>query len=230
MSEQENEAFFEAARKMQESSEQFSKEQMSYASKLADKTHEYERRLRSVKLAVTLTALVGSLTAMVSVTSQFFGWDSNRSIISRGLVFSDPSKFASVDEVEVLRASVSKADELLSAAMRQISQPNNNGQAQIIELTSLKATVKSIDERLAILERSISDNPEKALSIPMLRKDQENMSKAIEGNKIAVSAELTRIYDQQKWILGGIGTVLFAAVTALLTALFKMVFKVKETD
>lgn len=90
--------------------------------------------------------------------------------------------------------------------------------------------MKSIDERLAILERSISENPEKALSIPMLRKDQENMSRAIDGNKIAVSAELTRIYDQQKWILGGIGTVLFAAVTALLTALFKMILKGKEAD
>lgn len=56
------------------------------------------------------------------------------------------------------------------------------------------------------------------------------MSKAIEGNKVAVSAELTRIYDQQKWILGGIGTVLFAAVTALLAALFKMILKGKETD
>ncbi|MDH2077200.1 hypothetical protein [Pseudomonas atacamensis] len=230
MSEHENEAFFEAVRKMRESSEQMSKEQQSYASKLADRSNEYERRLRSVKLAMMSVALAGACAAMVPVMSQFLGWDSNRSIISRGIVFSDPSKFASADEVELLRSSVSKAEELLSSAIKQINQPNNNGQVLIVELTSLKAAVKSIDERLEILERSISENPEKALSIPMLRKDQENMSKAIEGNKVAVSAELTRIYDQQKWILGGIGTVLFAAVTALLAALFKMILKGKETD
>lgn len=119
MSEHENEAYFETLRKMRESSEQMSKEQESYASKLADRSNEYERRLRSVKLAIVSVALAGACVAMVTVMSQFFGWDSNRSIISRGVVFSDPSKFASTDEVELLRSSVSKAEELLSSAMKK---------------------------------------------------------------------------------------------------------------
>ncbi len=56
------------------------------------------------------------------------------------------------------------------------------------------------------------------------------MAKSIEANRVAVAVEVDRIYDMQKWILGGIGTVLFAVVTALFAALYKAVMGKRDTD
>ncbi|NWB68076.1 hypothetical protein [Pseudomonas sp. I8001] len=90
-----------------------------------------------------------------------------------------------------------------------------------LEFAMLKERVESINERLTSIERSISDSPEKALSIPLLRKDQENMAKSMDAGKIAVKIEMDRLYEQQKWMLGGIGAVLLTVIGAALSALSK---------
>ena len=210
--------------------EKLKREKAENEDRLASRALSYEQRLKSIRVALLAASLVGAIGAMTSVITQFTNWNKHSSIIPSGLLFPDPSNFATIAQVDELRAYIAQAQERLDAALRAAGTPVNSDASQVLEISVLKASVKSVDERLSVLERSISENPEKALSIPMLRKDQENMVKAIDGNKLEVSAELTRIYDQQKWILGGVGTVLFALVTALFSALFKMVFKSKVID
>lgn len=228
MSEQDNAAFFDAVKKHQEKLE----EHAEYKSRLAEKTMNFEQRVRSLKFALTAATLLGAVAAMVTITSQFFGRDNGRALIAQAVSTGDSSKFATLEQLNDLKVSTANAQAVLDSAVKQLGQTfdDRNTVSQVFELTSLRASVEQIDSRLLVLERSISDNPEKALSIPMLRKDQENMAKAIEGNKLAVSSDLSRIYDQQKWILGGVATILFALVTALFSALFKMVFKTKENE
>lgn len=215
---------------MREDAERQSAEYSRMAATHEARLTESARRIRSLKLAGIMVSLVGASVAMVGVTSQFLGWESNRSSAARAISFLPRDKFASKEDLEGLRASYSNATKMLDSAFNNLDGPTKANDAKTVELSVLKSTVNVIDERLKVLERSISDNPEKALSIPMLRKDQENMAKSIDSNKLAVSEELTRIYDQQKWILGGIGTVLFAAITALLSVLYKMFFKGRDSD
>ena len=98
-----------------------------------------------------------------------------------------------------------------------------------LEYELLKERVESINERLTLIEKAISENPEKALSIPMLRKDQENMSKSIETGRVAIKVEMDRLYEQQKWMLGGIGAVLLTVIGAALSALSKTYLKGQDS-
>lgn len=192
------------------------------------KSKDNDRDTRQIRLVVASFILTVLLTATGIVATQFFRWDNGRLIPGMIPVF-DSTKFATASDVERLQSSAYNADRILKAAINSVGKPYGAG-IQIAEFAALKESVTLIGERLSVLEKSIADNPEKALSIPMLRKDQENMAKAIEQNKLSLNVELARIYDQQKWMLGGIGTVLLAAVTALLSVLYKMVFKTKDAE
>lgn len=196
--------------------------------RLIDKTLNYADRLKTMKLVSISVALALSAALMSFVTSKFVGLDMNRSILSGLVTNFEPEKFATIDQVNDLKASNAKIQEALTAALDTIAKSGGGDAAQAFELSSLKASVTLVDQRLAVIERSISESPEKALSIPLLRKDQETLAKEIDTGRAAVSIELARIYDQQKWMLGGVGTVLVAVVAALFTALFKIIFKPKD--
>lgn len=191
----------------------------------------FDRRAKSLRLASISVALAGVLIPAIAVTYQFFNWDKKTPSVSTLLDSAFQKTFATADEVDQLRTKIPDLEKVLSRAKVLIAEHRETDDSlglNYLGFSALESNVSKIDARLNVLERSIADNPEKALSIPMLRKDQENMSKSIEANKIALSVELDRIYDMQKWILGGIGTVLFAAVTALLSALYNNLMAKKE--
>lgn len=72
--------------------------------------------------------------------------------------------------------------------------------------------VQALESRLAVIEKFILDSPDKALSIPMLRKEQEEFSKRILDLTAATTKELDRQYDLIKWAGGGAFTALFALI------------------
>lgn len=75
--------------------------------------------------------------------------------------------------------------------------------------------------RLKSIESAILESPERALSIPLLRKDIAESAKRVEEYRIASRFETDRLYEQQKWMLGGIGTVLLAVIGGAITIIFR---------
>jgi len=174
----------------------------------------YERRVRSIKLAVTLSLMIMLVFSLIPVGYNLFR--SSPSIRSGGV--NGDSKLN-----EVFRDTTAKELGDLNAFIVKLRADSEKSNPEEISRALFKADLSLLKDRVALLEKSISDSPEKALSIPLLRRDQESMSKSIEANRLAVTAELSRIYDQQKWMLTGIGTALLAALTALAGALYKTV-------
>lgn len=192
---------------------------------------EFARRAKSLRLAAISVALLGVLASTTAVTYQFFNWDKKSPSINSVFDSAFKKTFATADEVDQLRTEIPDFEKIFSRAkilLAERRETDDSPGLKYLEFSALESSVSKIDARLTVLERSIADNPEKALSIPMLRKDQENMEKSIEANKVALTIELNRIYELQKWILGGIGTVLFAAVTALLSALYNALMAKKD--
>lgn len=64
-----------------------------------------------------------------------------------------------------------------------------------IKLAMYETDMKLLKNRMIAMENSISNSPERVLSIPLLRRDQQNMSKLIESSRQAVDSQLARIYD-----------------------------------
>ncbi|WP_180699646.1 hypothetical protein [Pseudomonas crudilactis] len=174
----------------------------------------YERRVRSVKIAVTLSLLIMLVFSIIPVGYNLFR--SNPSL--RTAEINGDSKLN-----ELFRNTTAKELREINAFVAKLRADSDKSSPEEISRALFETDLRLLKERIILLEKSISDSPEKALSIPLLRRDQESMSKSIEANKFAISNELSRIYDQQKWMLTGIGTALLAALTALAGALYKTV-------
>ncbi|TKD37244.1 hypothetical protein [Azotobacter chroococcum] len=71
-----------------------------------------------------------------------------------------------------------------------------------VRLGELNQLVKSLDERLQKLETAILSNPAKALEIPLLQRDLENLRQSQQANLTAVKEGVDRLYDINKWLLG----------------------------
>lgn len=218
----------EMLRKMKLDAEIDHDERLSYFKKQAVINKESARE-RRVKLIATSSALIALLGGMSLSFYQSFMIGGVGNQFETMLGFVDKKDVASVEDLRMIQDAMKKASESYSDALRNLAKTGDGSVAEL-EIVAIKSSIDSIDKRLGVLEKAISDNPEKALSIPLLRKDQENMVKSIEGNRVYASVELSRIYDQQKWILGGIGTVLLAAITGLISVLYKLVFRPDQSD
>jgi hypothetical protein len=83
----------------------------------------------------------------------------------------------------------------------------------------LTARIQEIDKRMTSIESAITDSPEKALAIPLLRRDINDATKRAEEYRLLAKSDLDRVYAQQTWILGGIGTALLAIAGGAVTML-----------
>lgn len=70
------------------------------------------------------------------------------------------------------------------------------------EASKISQDVATIDTKLSSLESALTLNPEKALAIPILRKDLDNAEKSIRAELRQTNSEIDRIYDQNKWFIG----------------------------
>ena len=71
-----------------------------------------------------------------------------------------------------------------------------------LRLDSLAAQTLSVDGRLGKLEAAVMVSPESALAVPLLRKDLDNLRETYRRELETVSKQVDRIYDQTKWFIG----------------------------
>ncbi len=57
-----------------------------------------------------------------------------------------------------------------------------------------------------MLGNALVQNPEKALSVPLLRQDLERLADEQRRNVTSLSAEIGRAYDVNKWVIGLMST------------------------
>ncbi|EOG3619379.1 hypothetical protein ACK9U2_001214 [Pseudomonas putida] len=97
-----------------------------------------------------------------------------------------------------------------------------------VEGALLQESISKLSIRLEVLEKAILESPEKSLAIPMMRKDQDLLSKSFEISRAALKQEIDRLYEQQKWMLSGIGAVLLAVIAWSLNIISKAYLKTSE--
>lgn len=78
-----------------------------------------------------------------------------------------------------------------------------------LQLVQLETKVDELFSRMQIIdviETAIQESPERAMSIPMLRRDLTALQGDLRDGNLATRAEIDRIYDLGKWLLGLFGT------------------------
>ena len=91
----------------------------------------------------------------------------------------------------------------------------NASQSQVI------TEISTLNTRVNNLNAAIIASPEKALAVPLLRRDIDAMTKRVEEVQTQGKADMDRLYEQQKWMLGGIGAVLIAVAGGAITIILR---------
>ena len=71
-----------------------------------------------------------------------------------------------------------------------------------LQMDNINQEIGLIKESLSVINNAILDNPTKALTIPLLRKDLENLENTYKENFGAIRQDVIRVYDQNKWFIG----------------------------
>jgi hypothetical protein len=71
-----------------------------------------------------------------------------------------------------------------------------------LQLAGLRTEIEKTQSSLSKIEDVILDNPSKALSLPLLQKDMENLRQSYKTDLGATKDEISRIYDLSKWFVG----------------------------
>jgi hypothetical protein len=152
-------------------------------------------------LVVVVAGLAGSITA---ITSWFSPEDQQIPD-----VVSSPRMIESRALNEELRRI--RADQDL--IRRAFNRPPENLQVRV-----LAERLESISRRQNGIEQAIMANPTRALELPMLRNDLNNMREVNAQRLEAIKAAVDQSYDMNKWLLGTIViTIIGLAVSNLLT-------------
>lgn len=171
---------------------------------------ERDKRARQEKLksatAVLVVTLIGLIISFVAVVNQ--------------------DKVKPPTPLESIRYDQIKTE--LSSLKSQVEALKPSTSSGIANLES--GSVAKLEARLSALEAAILDNPEKALSLPLVRKDLNEISKREAEYRTSLKSEIDRLYEQQKWMLGGIGTVLLAVAGGAISILFRSAFRSRNTS
>lgn len=175
-----------------------------------------EKRRRTVSLISALFSLLVASTAGFAFFS--FRYTSPSAIAIPQVVSN-----GKYDDISLLKNDLGKLRSEMAAIQKALTispkpLPEN---ATMLAFSELSTQVATISGRIKSLEDAISASPEKALSIPLIRKDLEALQRVQIDEKATNKSELERLYDFNKWFFGLIGTMALSVLGIALTNVFK---------
>ena len=88
------------------------------------------------------------------------------------------------------------------------------GAKTTVPLEELNAKIDAVARRQDRLEQAIQSTPEKALSMPLMRRDIDNMRENNAQSIAAIKASVDQVYDLTKWLLGALAIGVFSLAIA----------------
>jgi hypothetical protein len=129
---------------------------------------------------------------------------------------------SSIEQQEVLRNQIQKAQsqivvletavqrsndalaQVLSGMKSQTDAPTSDKDIALLhgEISSLKSDLTTTRSNVDALDAALLNTPDKALSIPLLRKDLEDFRLANQRDVDSIRLEMGRAYELNKWLMG----------------------------
>ena len=172
------------------------------------------------KTSVRAASVVAAIAAVATIIASFIGafvkneTDNTVAKYVEERVYEEIAQMRNELQTELEKLNDVKAQVQALSALPSDSKPPET-------VGALVAKVGSIEARLATLEAGLVENPAKALSTPLLRKDMEALQKSSRESLTATQKEIERIYDQNKWFIGLIATMAVGVLGLAVSNLFK---------
>lgn len=177
-----------------------------------------ERRARQQKLKLAAAMAVVSMLGVSSIGVKLIVQDRPDRFDASSLI---SALMKQRDLVEV--PDYEKAREDLVSSLKSTMEEAGDKPFLGLGNAVLTEDLSRLKSRIDLLEKSIGDNPEKALSIPMLRRDFEELSRKFEEYKISAKVDSDRLWGQQNTILQGIGALLLTVAAGAITILYRAI-------
>lgn len=115
-------------------------------------------------------------------------------------------------ELKAMEASLAEAQrqlQLNAELVKRIEDAKPAGPANV-EVARLATQVDGLRAEVKQLTDAVGQSPEKALAVPLLRKDMDNLREGYRHDLDATQSEMNRVYDLTKWFLGTVVTMALA--------------------
>jgi len=144
-------------------------------------------------------AVLGAIAALISFVITFTA-ENFKTIEIDGIEFQTkpPSTIYLEDTVLLKKEVVSIKTQLTNLT----SIPKDS--AVSARLSKIESHLSSLDKNITIINKAIMQSPEKALELPMLRRDIASLQKQYESATKSLEREISRAYDTIKWVIGTI--------------------------
>lgn len=187
-------------------------------------TRKLEKTVKNVNYAKKLSSVVAGLTSTVTIgiiASMLFSWSTdspkalNQSELTESIVLLE--KGLEVQKTKVIQ--ISKSLDQMNQKLDLISEvPESHGWK--IQASDLTNQTQEIKASLQALENALTVNPEKALAVPILRKDLDNLEKSLRSELQQTRNEINRMYDLNKWFIGLMFTMAVSVLGIAISSFF----------
>lgn len=163
--------------------------------------------LKQIVNTTTLLALIGFITtSFVFYLQTSHGHLFESSEAEQRKLLQDQMQ-KSQYQIAALESSIQRSNEALSQVLSGSKSTNGSSTEKDItlirgEITSLKSEVAAMHTSLDALNSALLTTPDKALSIPLLRKDLEDFRVANQRDVDSIRLEMGRAYELNKWLMG----------------------------
>lgn len=186
---------------------------------------EWSEKVNNKKTAArTWSNIVAGMSSSIAIaitiamaTGLFFSENKtlNNSELASELLTLETKSQSFEKEISLLQSELSRVKSGLSNIS---SLPE--GHEWKTESSEIKHTIFLISEKLDALENALTVNPSKALAVPILRKDLNNVEKSLKAELLQTRAEIDRMYDQNKWFIGLMFTIALSVLGIAASSLF----------
>jgi hypothetical protein len=152
------------------------------------------KRRRYLQMAAISVAMAASLA------TGFGGFLTQRLVVSEPHRYTDEVTRlvkSDQDNLAELQRLQSRLDEIQSAVGKIATM-----RPETLRIATLSAELDSVRAQVDKLDDAIGQSPEKALAIPMLKKDVDDLKDDYRRDTDNTQGEINRVYDQNKWFIG----------------------------
>jgi hypothetical protein len=149
---------------------------------------------KKLNLLYKLIFLLLTLSVVLTITSFLV----KPSRATNKLIGEDLAKYQ--QEIEVLKSKLKQVEDMQARPVGNASETHTMHEMRI-----------NFDARITRIEDLLQGDPVRSLSVPLLRRDLDNMSLRITEYQVAVREDFNRIYDVFKWAFGILLAVILGA-------------------
>jgi hypothetical protein len=186
--------------------------------KFFDSMIEAEKKSLKARKWSTIVSGMTSSIAVAITAAMMFGliFDQRTTLNNSGLTSElETVKF----QIQETNAKLSNIENSIFTIRHELTAITDlpEGSEWKAEASRMNQQLLTVSEKLGALESALTVDPAKALAVPILRKDLDNINKSLESEIKQSKAEIDRIYDQNKWFIGLMFTIALSVLGMTVT-------------